>query len=1078
MGTLEVHEEKRFAVVMYGGVSLAIYINGVTQELLQLVRATADPAAGPATGTAKVYREIAELLKARFVIDILSGTSAGGINAVFLAKALANGQSMDMLERMWLDEGDIEVLINDKRSALEHLKTGFAAPRSLLNSRRMYRKLVEAFNSMDRDGRPQASPGAAKPTDPAAAGEIDLFVTATDLQGMRTPVSLSDKVVYEYRHRHVFRFRKSTEEKRNDFGKADNPFLAFACRATSSFPFAFEPMSLRDVETGGSGAKSWERYYRDYLLDAGLVEQQVKDAHPEIRPNAEGKFDVFTHRAFADGGYLDNKPFSYAVQAIAARRSDVPVDRKLLYVEPSPESVRDELTILDPPNAFENIVKAFSLAQYETIREDLQELRARNRLIERVGRILEGTLQDIQGSDEKSDPQSVNFWLRDDLRQMITREGVAYGGYLRLRVSRLTDDLAEILTRQAGFEVGSDVFRAVHEIVRAWRDHRYFYYAGLDEKRDNFNQFLKDFNLRFFVHRLRFTIANVDRIYRLADEKGIRVPPAGGAAQNQKRDSPQDVVDRVRREGPAAVKGFLDRLRVVRGELSQRLEEIYMLRRGLMVPENNSPLTRAVLGMGLNAHEIVKEVLGKSDEAAASRAAEAVGKRFRDHFTGIAAIIQDIVRRADLHSDLCKVVLNLGHLERADRSTADPGALARELERHLEGSGDDSAPGIELVPNENEPSPKAPPDPAAAATWAAAYYFRRFPHYDMVAFPMLQSYDIGEELDPVEIIRISPEDAQSLSGAGARKLGGSTLMHFGAFLDRTWRKNDILWGRLDGAERLISSLLTGTAHKDRIAEFTAKAHAAIFEETFLGGPAGASSEEARRCSREMLDLLASSLLGKDPAARTAARAKMAGRLDDKKLEEILEGVIQGNLNLASVEGLFKDYEVDRRIEPRSALRSIARAVQVVGRMMGGISQELSAAGTGKRAAAWVTRVGRLLWGLVEVATPHSLQKLFFKYWLFLAFLMSVALVAAGWLVKDGEAVQRFGWRLMGMVLAVYGVWSLFQNFLLRRFGRVGAAFKAVATLLVVASLALAGVGMAYFDEAVHDVWAWLEKLVG
>ena len=34
-------QEVRFAVVMYGGVSLAIYINGVAQELLRLVRSTA-----------------------------------------------------------------------------------------------------------------------------------------------------------------------------------------------------------------------------------------------------------------------------------------------------------------------------------------------------------------------------------------------------------------------------------------------------------------------------------------------------------------------------------------------------------------------------------------------------------------------------------------------------------------------------------------------------------------------------------------------------------------------------------------------------------------------------------------------------------------------------------------------------------------------------------------------------------------------------------------------------------------------------------------------------------------------------
>ena len=39
--------EIRFGVVMYGGVSLAIYMNGIAQELLRMVRATAaegDPA--------------------------------------------------------------------------------------------------------------------------------------------------------------------------------------------------------------------------------------------------------------------------------------------------------------------------------------------------------------------------------------------------------------------------------------------------------------------------------------------------------------------------------------------------------------------------------------------------------------------------------------------------------------------------------------------------------------------------------------------------------------------------------------------------------------------------------------------------------------------------------------------------------------------------------------------------------------------------------------------------------------------------------------------------------------------------
>src|SRR6188474_2329852 len=118
----EYTQEVRFAVVMYGGVSLAIYINGVAQELLRMVRSTSalrDDGNGNRTpvaseelkGTERVYRRLSCLLSdpelrrqyraalkngkppaqddivdkrmaenevnTRFVVDILSGTSAG-----------------------------------------------------------------------------------------------------------------------------------------------------------------------------------------------------------------------------------------------------------------------------------------------------------------------------------------------------------------------------------------------------------------------------------------------------------------------------------------------------------------------------------------------------------------------------------------------------------------------------------------------------------------------------------------------------------------------------------------------------------------------------------------------------------------------------------------------------------------------------------------------------------------------------------------------------------------------------------------------------------------------------------------
>ena len=85
----------------------------------------------------------------RFIVDILSGTSAGGINGIFLAKALAKGQSIAELEELWVKEGDLGKLLNDSKSVEGVNLPKPSKQKSLLNSDRMYCKLLEAFTGMD-----------------------------------------------------------------------------------------------------------------------------------------------------------------------------------------------------------------------------------------------------------------------------------------------------------------------------------------------------------------------------------------------------------------------------------------------------------------------------------------------------------------------------------------------------------------------------------------------------------------------------------------------------------------------------------------------------------------------------------------------------------------------------------------------------------------------------------------------------------------------------------------------------------------------------------------------------------------
>lgn len=303
--------EIRFGVVMYRGVSLAIYINGVTNELFEMacatprdgvrivdenepftreiyrrvswlvgspelrqryahaIRQSALVSSGDITNDAWVDVALDDLTQTRLAVDVIAGTSAGGINGIFLAKALANGEQFGALKDLWVNEGDIALLLNDE-SSYKGTDPAIAnrsdKPTSLLNSDRMYAKLQFALGQM----RPlKGVIDLGSPQQSALADEIDLFVTTTDIKGSTVPLRLFDKGVYERRYKQSYHFsypNGSTQPSGNDFDAANSPFLAFAARCTSSFPFAFEPMTLAaltrlDVAGPTPGVLPWNAFF-------------------------------------------------------------------------------------------------------------------------------------------------------------------------------------------------------------------------------------------------------------------------------------------------------------------------------------------------------------------------------------------------------------------------------------------------------------------------------------------------------------------------------------------------------------------------------------------------------------------------------------------------------------------------------------------------------------------------------------------------------------------------------------------------------------------------------------------------
>jgi patatin-related protein len=1040
---IDPEREVRFAVVMYGGVSLAIYINGVTQELLNMVRATAPKEPGSTeplltpdtiTGSEAVYRKLAQYLdqrrgetdsntiRTRFIVDVISGTSAGGINGVFLAKALARNQKMDGLKTLWLQEGDLSKLLNDSESVSDLSDSGFKVRRpeqSLLNSQRMYRKLLEALDQMS----------AKKPDstgDSPLVGELDLFITTTDIEGIPLPIRLADEVIYERRYKNVFHFRyvpqqlhPDTDQGRDDFKKENDPFLAFAARCTSSFPFAFEPMCWADIEEVINSypryadtdvdSEEWDRFFSEYLRHSfydidkdargepmdGLSEAELKTATERLRK-------AFRTRAFGDGGYLDNKPFSHATAMLMRRHSDCVVDRKLVYVEPSPE--HPELMPHQParPDFAENVQAAvLDLPRQETIREDLDRLYERNEMLERVANFAKNVDQDLEclGKAEQKHARTRGQFIDADLCEMIRLYGVSYGAYHRLRVDETTRMIADLLARAAGHDPSSDAVVAIRELVAAWRSAHYVAIKKADGEPTE-NLFLSDFDFPYRLRRLFFLERQISALWHLGESGG-----EGDRARDLFDAGMADSESKIELTSDEQLDEFRDGLAAVKKQVGERLKVARFAQENLLKRDPS-------LALFVNAQ--------RADTSDPKLTLSALISELQLSWTEMKQIL---AADADARPAVARAIL--------DRESPPPGrsrsVILRNLADVISAALIENLSGSPIVYQGTGGGVMKPGDAARACL---EYSYRSFAHYDLVTYPV--QYGTGAtESNIIDVFRISPEDAKSLideraPGNKRQKLAGRTLMSFGAFLDERWRKNDMLWGRLDGAERLITALLPapGSAADLKVRDDLIKeAHKAILTEVV-------QKEDVQTASRLLSNVLASYPPGSEQLRNLRNMVKSLKKVD---LSETMQSALQKCLE--DPEELYQyyknDFEVNREMDAEHALRLISRATTITGNMLEGLADKYRFA-PGKRVAIWIARLGSWFWSLVTVAVPRSLPNLFFRHWLGILYVFDILLIVGGTFLDD--RVKLFGWQALGITVALNIAVSGLGHYITSRMG--------------------------------------------
>jgi patatin-related protein len=342
-------QELRLATTFTGGVSLAIWMAGVTREINLLAQASQwrrmDRPFPPDTTLSaesasclKLYAELIDLLDLVVDVDILSGTSAGGINAALLASSRVTGADLGGLRDLWLNLGALIDLIRNPADK--------STPSLLYGDKRMFAALAEQI--------PELATGPFPPTefsDAARRPSTTLYVTTTLLTGETSRFTDSfGTVVQDVDRRGVFTFANSE--------LATNPTaLALAARSSASFPLAFEPSFIP--------------------FATGTPENAGVPARPAMK-----QFANFTRPHWvADGGLLDNQPINVLLRRIFNRPARRAVRRVLLFVVPSsgpaptPKKEHPADNVDEPLGLAEALLKDLSAVKEQSIAADLRAIR-------------------------------------------------------------------------------------------------------------------------------------------------------------------------------------------------------------------------------------------------------------------------------------------------------------------------------------------------------------------------------------------------------------------------------------------------------------------------------------------------------------------------------------------------------------------------------------------------------------------------------------------------------------------------------------------------------------------------------
>jgi len=552
--------ELRLALVFYGGVSLAIYMHGVSREILNLVRASsfrldrkavkqaADGDTADLPPVQSAYRDLLDLVSSvadiRVVVDAIAGASAGGVNGIMLARALTHDLPLDSHSEMWLENADVTRLARPQTGLSRYLKISISPVLDQLISSRLDKQIesvetreklrlfmqarwfsppfsgerfigwmLDACQKMERDAKPGRSLIPRGQT-------LDLFVTITDYNGVKRRIHLDDPdYVEEWDHRRILNFHAAHRMPGyvdSQFDAASIPELVFAARATSSFPGAFPPATVAEMERVLADSKlTWRN--RDAFLARGFGLTA----------------ETISQHCFVDGSVVMNKPFAPVIDVIQDRPAAREVARRLIYVDPAPvEPAEQDGVVSELPGFFRVILASLAhIPRNEPIGDDLKELEQNNRrsrwlsqLIDSAGPMVDQAVSSLLPRRRQVTPDILSKCRKQATVAAFEQAGYAFLNYQSLKLHSLADRLAQLTARLSGLEHARGREEA---LLGFYSDH---FNRLTDASNDVLGRtdphivaLLRGLDVDYRIRRLRFAIRKLNGFYHY--QAGSDLPP-------------------------------------------------------------------------------------------------------------------------------------------------------------------------------------------------------------------------------------------------------------------------------------------------------------------------------------------------------------------------------------------------------------------------------------------------------------------------------------------------------------------------------------------------------------------------